>query len=49
MCLVIFHNNVFVPLNPQKKAVNIINKVWELYLPYPIVRLLALPSERIKQ
>ena len=26
----------FCPLNPQKKAVIKINKVWELYLPYPI-------------
>ena len=25
------------------------NKVWELYLLYPIVRLLTLPLERIKQ
>ncbi len=35
-------------LNSQKKAVNK-KKVWELYLLYPIDRLLALPLTRIKQ
>lgn len=35
-------------LNSPKKAINK-NKVWELYLLYPMFRLLALPKLWIKQ
>ena len=37
----------FCPSIPRRKLL-IINKVWELYLPYPKVRLLALPSSMDK-